>query len=181
MTANRNKHLPLLMLFVNRLTLFHKILMLPNLALSRYLSPTEAVQWLQEKNFRTSYRAVSELMRSGEIQSIAKNDYAVGKRPRIVTTEAALELWLESKFKAAKRENTTTKLEAASARAIREKVELAQIPNVFEQNLEKTLNLNRMDSYLDTKALKALDEAERLKELRRQKRAEKQERKGANS
>lgn len=148
-----------------------------NLALSFYLSPSEAVKWLKEHNYRTSYRAVSEMMRSGAISSIEKRDYSVHKRPRIVTTVAALEKYLEDDWKnnSTTKKNTTTQLEAASTRKILENIELAQVPTKWEQTVEETLNLNKLDSYLDTQAQKQLDESARLAELRAQRRAAKKE------
>ncbi len=146
-----------------------------NLALSEYLSPTQAVQWLAEKGYKTSYRAVSEMMRARKIQSIDKDDYCVHKKPRVVTTVAALEIFLENKWKTSQPKNTTTQLEAASTRKILENIELAQVPTKWEQTVEETLNLNKLDSYLDTQAQKLLDESLRAQELRAQRRAAKKE------
>ena len=68
---------------------------------SYFLSTTEARKYLKEKfNYAISVETLRDLMRTHQIWSLEKPSSAKHKAARVVTTAAALEMWLDKGLKA---------------------------------------------------------------------------------
>lgn len=147
---------------------------------STFLSPMQAIAYLAKRNYTIGYRQISDLMRSNVIESIEKDDYARKKAPRIVTTEAALDLWLKNKRNQRNKEARLSKLQAASAEAAIEDAELASIPDEWELKLASSLNLagindvqdkTAMHTRIEQEAIRRIEAAQRREQVNAERRA----------
>ena len=157
--------------------------MQPKVYNSRFLSPQQAVDFLQEQfGYKTSYRRISELMRNGTIQSFPEDDYSEHKLPRIRTTVAALEIWLETRFRDHSRAKGREQLNRASAHAaLREaksEAELASIPEQHNTGLARVLNVLGVPTEDDVQAAQQLAVSLAKAEARRLKKEQKKQREG---
>jgi len=125
----------------------------------------QVVKYLAEMNYTTSYRPISEAMRSQEIRSITKNDRSANKLPRIVTTKAAVEEWLDKQLNQRDKEARLSKLQAASAEAAIEDVELASIPDEWELKIASSLNLAGINNVQDATAMQTRIEQEAMRRI----------------
>jgi hypothetical protein len=146
---------------------------------SRYLSPQKAVLWLrEERNFAIGLSTMYDLMRTHQIQSMEMpTRNAKVKSPRIRTTVAALEMYLEQRERDHAHKGRARQLARQEHQEAMLALDAAVIEKDADAELRNILQANRIlterELSLEQQAERKLNEALREQQKRAEKRAAK--------